>query len=305
MGEEKSIWYKSPVITTPLLVIFVLVMLSLSRYVLKSQSSSESNIFLVITIIQIAVLVLPCVFYYLIKGRRLSAPMFISLLKPSHIVFTIFSLLLFISGTILIKYIYYISGAEIATLSGYFDSVTADKDEISTVGIIISLIIVPALCEELFFRGVVLSEYRNLGNVNAVIMSALCFSMLHFSINNFPIYFFAGIILGFVTVITRSIIAPIIIHLTSNTLSIYGSDLFLRVTIQKSGAFFMGFIILTIFLLSLLFVISKLEQIYFSYADNPPITTLPPKSIPNISKVFLSPTFLALITVFFFICVLS
>lgn len=303
MGEEKHIWYKSPVVTTPLLVVFVFVMLALSRKALESQSNSENNIFLVITVIQIIILILPCILYYLIKGRKLSSPMFISLPKPSHIIFTIFTLLLFISGTLLIKYIYYVSGEQITSLSGYFDSLTANQENTSLLGIIIALIIVPAFCEEMFFRGVVLSEYRTYGSVNAVIMSALCFSMLHFSIVNFPIYLFAGILLGFITVVTRSIIPSIVIHLVSNSLSIFGSDLFLRITIQKSGTFFVGFVVVIIFGISLLFVISKLEQIYFSYAEKPPITTLPPRSFPNIPKVFLSPSFLALITVFVLIAV--
>lgn len=299
--QDKHTWYKSPVVTTPILVIFVLVLLNLSRYVLQNQSNNQTNIFLVITIIQIVALVFPSMLYYLVKGKRLSSPMFISVLKPSHIIFIIFSLLLFISGTILIKYIYYVAGGHITTLSGYFDSVTTEQ----SIGVIISLVIIPAFCEELFFRGVVLSEYRSFGSVNAVLMSALCFSMLHFSLENFLIYFFAGIILGFVTVITRSIIAPILIHLTSNALSFYGNDLFLRVTIQKSGKIFVGFVIIIIFGLSLLFVISKLEHIYFTYAEKPPITALPPKSFPNIPKVFMSPSFLALTAVFIIITTLT
>jgi len=305
MSEEKTVWYKSPVITTPLLVIFVLVALNLSRFVLESQTETQNDIFLVITIIQIVVLLLPCIFYYLIKGRKLSSPMFISLIKPSHILFILFTMLLFISGTILIKYIYYVAGEYSTDLSIYFKSVIDNMDRDNPIGIIISLIIVPAFCEEIFFRGVVLSEYRKNGSVNAVIVSAICFSMLHFSVNNFLVYFFAGIVLGFVTVITRSIIAPIIIHLASNALSIYGSDLFLKITIQKSGIFFVGFLVLIIFGLSLLFVISKLEQIYYFYTDNPPITNIPPRSLPNVAKVFLSPSFLALTLVFILIVVLT
>lgn len=302
MGEEKIKWYKSPTVTTPILVIFVLIMLRLSSNVLASQQNG--NIFLNIVIVQIAVLVLPCIFYYFIKERKLSTPVFLSVLKPSHIVFTIFTLLLFISGSILIQYLYIIGGGQGTSIAGFFDSVTDLSAEDSNIGIIISFIVVPAVCEEFFFRGLVLSEYRSLGSANAVIISALCFAMLHCSMDNFPIYFFTGIVLGFVTVVTRSIISAIIIHLVSNTLSIYGSDMFLRIIIQKSNKFFVFFLILVVFGLSLLFVFSKLEQIYFSYAEKPPITSIPPKSFPNISRVFLSPTFLLLIAVFIFITVL-
>lgn len=305
MGEEKNTWYKSPTVTTPILVIIVLIMLRLSSHVLASQQDAQSNIFLNIAIIQIAVLVLPCIFYYFIKERKLSAPVFLSVLKPSHIIFTIFTLLLFISGSILIQYLYIIGGSQGTNPAGFFDSVADLSVQESTIGIIISFIIVPAVCEEFFFRGLVLSEYRSLGSANAVIISALCFAMLHCSLANFPIYFFTGIVLGFVTVVTRSLISSIIIHLVSNTLSIYGSDMFLRIIIQKSNKFFVFFLILVVFGLSLLFVFSKLEQIYFTYAEKPTITSLPPKSFPNISKVFLSPTFILLIAVFIFITVLK
>ncbi len=305
MSEDKRIWYKSPVVTAPVLVIFVLTALSLSRFVLLRQQESQSNIFLVISVIQISVLILPGALYYLAKGRRLSSPMFISPIRASHIIFIIFTLLLFISGTILIKYIYIVTNNQITALSGYFDSVVAQADQASNVGIILSLIVIPAISEEILFRGILLSEYRTMGSVNAVVMSAICFSMLHLSMSNFPIYFFTGIVLGFVTVITRSLLAPILLHLISNFLSIYGSDLFLRVTIQKSGAFFVGFVIIMIFSLSLLFVVSKLEQIYFSYADNPPIESLPQKSIRNLPKVFLSPSFLVLLVVYIIVTVIT
>jgi membrane protease YdiL (CAAX protease family) len=304
MGEEKNTWYKSPTVTTPILVIIVLIMLRLSTNVLASQQDTQSNIFLNIAIVQIVVLVLPCIFYYFIKERKLSAPVFLSTVKPSHIIFIIFTLLLFISGSVLIKYLYVISGSQGTNLSGFFDSV-ADNTQTSDVGIIISFIIVPAVCEEFFFRGLVLSEYRNFGTANAVIISALCFAMLHGSITNFPIYLFTGIVLGFVTVVTRSLVSSIIIHLVSNTLSIYGSDMYLRVIIQKSNKFFVLFLILVVFGLSLLFVFSKLEQIYFSYADKPPITSIPPKSFPNVSKVFLSPSFIILLAVFIIITVMK
>lgn len=304
MGEEKNTWYKSPTVTTPILVIIVLIMLRLSSNVLKNQQE-QGNIFLNIAIVQIVVLVLPCIFYYFIKERKLSAPVFLSLVKPSHIIFIIFTMLLFISGSVLIQYLYIIGGSQGTNLSGFFDSVTDLSAEESDIGIIISFIIVPAVCEEFFFRGLVLSEYCSLGSANAVIISALCFAMLHCSITNFPIYFFTGIVLGFVTVVTRSILSSIIIHLVSNTVSIYGSDMFLRIIIQKSSKFFVLFMILVVFGLSLLFVFSKLEQIYFSYADKPPITSLPPKSFPNISKVFLSPSFILLIVVFILITVLK
>ena len=40
---------------------------------------------------------------------------------------------------------------------------------------------------------------------NAVIVSAIAFSMLHFSFESFPVYLFTGIVFGLVTAISRSV----------------------------------------------------------------------------------------------------
>ncbi len=291
-------WYLAPTFTAPILVLAVLVFIRISAGVLSARADIQEDILLILAVVQVAVIVLPCALYYLAKGRKLATPAFSFSLKFSHIVFILFTLLMFISGTILIKYLYIITNNQVTGLSGYFESVSFEGTNPGALEIILSLVIVPAISEEILFRGIILSEYRSMGSVNAVIMSALCFSMMHLSLANFPIYFFTGLVLGFTAVITRSILGPIILHIISNFLSIYGSDVFLRVTIQKSGVFFVGFVIATIFMLSLVFVTSKLERIYFADSIDPPTTSLPPKSTNHIAKVFLSPTFLVLAVVF-------
>jgi membrane protease YdiL (CAAX protease family) len=160
------------------------------------------------------------------------------------------------------------------------------------------MIVIPAFCEEFFFRGIVFSEYRKYGTGNAIIISALCFAMLHFSIENMVIYLFTGLLLGFVTAVTRSIIPSIILHLLSNTLSIYASDAFLRVTVVKNGAFVIGFVLVMLTGVAAILFLSRVESIFYAYSERPQIESIPPKSRHNLGKVFLSPTFLILLAGF-------
>lgn len=297
----------SPAFTAPFVIIFVMLAFFFSRDALARQIVSggeDINVFLVITVVQMAAIALPCIIYYVIKGKKLATPMFLSPLRPRYFVFFILVLLLFISGMLLIKYIYQITGAGQTSLSSYFLEVSDINGEVNPVWVIISLVITPAICEEFVCRGVVLSEYRKYGSTNAVIVSALCFAMLHFSLENFPLYFFAGVVLGFVTVTTRSIIAPILLHMASNLLSLYGSDAFLSLIINKNGVFFVCFILVIVFGLSLIFVVSRLEGIYYRTADKPPEELLPPASREHAVSVFTSPTFLAMIAVFIALTVL-
>ena len=297
MSEELKERLKSPTFTTPLLVIFVILVMQISKYALNTLES-DTNVFVAVGVIQLATLALPCMVYYLLKGRRLSEPMYLVPKGGTHILFIIFAAMLFISGMLLIKFFYFVSGGTVASLVNFYQDYSGTVEGSSQLEIILSLIVIPAFCEEFFFRGIVFSEYKKFGTANAVIISAICFAMLHFSIENMVIYLFTGLLLGFVTAVTRSIFPSIALHLLSNTLSIYASDAFLRVTVVKNGAFFIGFVLVMLTGVSLLLLLSRLESIFYSYSEHPPIEAIPPKSRKNIAKVFFSPTFILLVVAF-------
>jgi len=303
MTEETKARFKNPLITTPLLVIFVIVAMQMSKYALRTLQS-DTNIFVAIGIIQLATLALPCMLYYLLKGRKLQEPIYLVPRGGTHVLFIIFSALFFICGMLFIKFFYFVNGGSVASLVNFYDDFSGTAETSSQIEIILSLIIIPAFCEEFFFRGIIFSEYRKYGTANAVIMSALCFSMLHFSLENMFIYLFTGLLLGFVTAITRSIFPSIALHLLSNTLSIYASDAFLRVTVVKNGAFFIGFVLVLLTCITFALMLTRVESICYSYADKPPVESLPPKSSSNVLKVFFSPTFILLFLIFIAVSVL-
>ena len=288
---------KTPAVTTPLLVIFVIVAMHFSRYALNNLSE-KTNVVLAIGVIQLAVLALPCMIYYLVKGRKLSSPVMFFSGRGVNALFVLFAALFFVSGMLLIKYFYFINGGTVASLVNYYGDGAGTLEGTGHAEIIISLIIIPAVCEELFFRGIVYSEYRRYGAANAIIISALCFAALHFSLQNFFVYLFAGLLLGFVTAITRSCLPSIALHLLSNTLSIYASDAFLRVTVVKNGAYFIGFVLIILTAVTFALMLSRVESICYKYANDPPVEAIPPKSSENVLKVFLSPSFLLLVGVF-------
>jgi len=304
MSAKQKVSSSLAPVTAPLLVTLVLILLSVSGRILQNKQSDD-NVFLLISIVQLIIFVFPCMLYYFIKGRRLSTPMFVSAVKPGQFLFLIFAFLVMVSGTILIKYFYYVyTGAAPSEVNFFVSGAEADES-VNMLEVIVAFVLVPAVCEELFFRGVVLSEYRTFGSFTAVVFSAVCFSMAHFSFEALPIYFFNGIILGVSAIVCRSVFAPIIIHIGSNLLSVYTSDLFLRVTIQKSGRFFVFFVLTVIFLVSLLLMLSRTESIFRVRSERPPENTLPPPSIGgNLRTVFTSPAFFVLVFVFVLITIL-
>jgi sodium transport system permease protein len=76
--------------------------------------------------------------------------------------------------------------------------------------------VTPALCEELFFRGFVLSGLRRLGLWPAILTCALLFGLAHSSIYRLLPTFFIGLLLSWIVWKTGSIWTSIIAHALNN-----------------------------------------------------------------------------------------
>ncbi|HPE94961.1 MAG TPA: CPBP family intramembrane metalloprotease [Bacillota bacterium] len=285
-------------VTAPLLVAAVMLLLKISELLISSQLNNSENIYLVTIVIQVIVYILPCALYYQMREGKNSDPLLLRPVKPRQLLFVFFVLLMFITGIVFIDYlVYYLSGGVSADVSSGL-IFPVQGDEINSSFAFVAFAVVPSVCEELFFRGVILNEYRKFGSFNAVILSSLCFSMFHFNLTNFPAYFFAGIVFGFVTVVCRSVYPAMLLHLINNFLSIYMSSSFIKLMVQESGLFFVGFVFFILFSIFLLIVLSRTESVYYQYSQNPPDDDLPPSSIKNIVTVYLSPSFFLLLGVF-------
>lgn len=84
---------------------------------------------------------------------------------------------------------------------------------------IIFVCLVPGICEEMMFRGVMLHAYEVDGSRKAIWMTALLFAVFHFSLENFIGPFILGVYFGYLVVGTGSIYAGIIAHMVHNFIS--------------------------------------------------------------------------------------
>ena len=79
--------------------------------------------------------------------------------------------------------------------------------------------VLPALLEELVFRGYVLHALRPYGDWFAVTVSALLFGLMHGNIVQIPFALIVGIALGWLYVMTDNIWIPIAVHFINNGFS--------------------------------------------------------------------------------------
>jgi sodium transport system permease protein len=84
--------------------------------------------------------------------------------------------------------------------------------------------VVPPVCEELAFRGFILSGFRHLGHKRrAIIYSALLFGLAHGILQQSLIASLVGVVLGYVAVQSGSILPCMVFHLCHNALAIINS----------------------------------------------------------------------------------
>jgi membrane protease YdiL (CAAX protease family) len=88
---------------------------------------------------------------------------------------------------------------------------------------LVSLVVIallPALCEELVIRGVLLpSLAARIAPAPAVVLTAAVFALVHFDPIRFLFTFVLGLVLGALRLRTRSLWPPVVVHLTLNTLT--------------------------------------------------------------------------------------
>ena len=97
----------------------------------------------------------------------------------------------------------------------------ANAGFIGLLMMILALAVMPAICEELFFRvGLqqLLGKWFKNDHI-AVVVTALIFSFMHLDMNGFLVRFVMGLVLGYVFVYSRSIVPNVMLHFLNNAVA--------------------------------------------------------------------------------------
>ena len=162
------------------------------------------------------------IYYLFYRRRRQELMTFVSVRRISPISVPVL-VLLGVSASFVLDMI-----LSILSQFEYFNQVFDTYDQVSEVifggGFLLTLIsvgIVGPVFEEILFRGLIFGELRKITKVKAALfIQAVLFGLYHMNIVQGIYATLLGLLIGFVYYRSNSIIAPVIIHVTINSLSV-------------------------------------------------------------------------------------
>lgn len=112
-------------------------------------------------------------------------------------------------------------------------------DNLADLSMLFFIISISAgICEEFFFRGMMLDAYTERFDAKkGIVLSAVLFGMFHFNPQNLLGPIFLGLLFGYMVLITESLLAGILAHMTNNGVAVL---MMYAANIAQKGAFDSG-----------------------------------------------------------------
>ena len=133
-------------------------------------------------------------------------------------------------------------------------SLSAPQGAMETVCFFAVFAVLIPILEELLFRFLILERLRRYGDVAAILISSMLFSLAHSAFQSFPHAFVMGLVLGFVAVKTKSALASIIIHFVNNLFSLVSLVISSSQNAEK-GLTTLSFVIVAVIIAALFIVL--------------------------------------------------
>lgn len=291
-----------------LLLFIVYLLLLLSSFIPAGKSVAE--LFMGDIVLQILIFVLPALFYCKLRKIPISKTSSVTNVLPIRFVLLASLLIVMVLGSMLINLGVY---AYAGSMEQYGQSTAQTLTEISSVSgalyTVVAFAIVPAVVEEFFFRGILLSEYSDCGRFATLFLTSLAFAMSHFDLLQLPAYFFSGMILGYSLMVTRSLLAPMLLHCASNLFNIFLAPYIWQITLAPLGVLFTVFILIGLLLVFAILAFREAEGVATEYAydprraDDQPLSSK--KSLGRLLRSLLSLPYLACLLLFVLAVVLG
>ena len=257
---------KKGIVLTPTSVVLATYVLLLLTKLIDVAFINRENEYYSVVILQLMIFLLPGAIWCRFSGENYIKGLRLRLPKANSILLIVSSALLMISGGLLISML--LGGLDSLSQNfSLYDTFISKTDGSlpSNLYLLAAYALIPAICEEFIFRGILCYEYENGGVFRAVVFSSVFFAMLHFNPVNILVYLFSGAVLAMVLYGSRSLIGAMLAHVLYNVFGLFGQpymNTLYRIT--GSSNFFL-FLVAFFFLLSGALFCHEAARLYKKY----------------------------------------
>ncbi len=153
----------------------------------------------------------------------------------------------------------------------YGFSLTAPASFGEGVLLLLSAAVLPAVLEEILFRGVIFDAYRHAGVTGSILLSALFSAMLGTSFGSFPVLFLAGLAFGVIRFLTGKLTASVLLHMAYGVYVLFGQALFYRLSLSPVSRGLFTLLMLFFFGIALFFFLCFAEKVLRGRDGNAPV----------------------------------
>ncbi len=166
-------------------------------------------------VISQSLILIPIIVYFIITKRKFTE---VVRLKKTHPLMIIIVPIIAFAIIPLMTVINALSMLVVDNRVSDVASVLVQKNSYGVALFFIALI--PAIIEELAYRGIVLGNYIEGSRLSAIVLSGFLFGIMHMNFNQMAYAFVLGIIFGFLLEATGSILSTMLVHFCINGTSI-------------------------------------------------------------------------------------
>lgn len=213
-SNTRGNYYMIFLLVYSVVVSFIFGTLSLKyKYLITDKSIS---IVLLLILSQLLINIVPFFLYLLVTRKKIKDILSFKLLSMKNIV--LITLICFFIQPIMMLLSFITTLFSSNEVSDLLNDLTSLPFYISLFGVAV----MPAICEEITFRGIILSEYKNMPLKSTFFINGLFFGIMHLTVQQFLYATLLGIIFSYFVYYTKSILSSMLGHFVIN-----GSQVFL------------------------------------------------------------------------------
>ena len=251
---------KNPFVLAPTLTAILLILMGALGFIpLRALGQTASHLVSGVTVM--IIFLIPSLFYFSLRGNILGRFGFAAVTRDGwQVAFSAAALL--ILQNLLYQALFFADRYDYRIYTLYGSELSAETGSFGSVLLIFFVfVVIPVLAEGIFFRGIVLYEYRYTGPVLSILFSSVLCGLTTMSFPLFPIGFLNGLILALTVFLTGNIFFSLCSHALYLMFAVFAEKYFIFVARESETSVLFFFVFGLLFLLSVVWFFRCAETI--------------------------------------------